>query len=301
MKTVYLAGPISGLSYGACTDWREGVKADFAKAGITGLSPMRAKEYLASIASISSDGLEYAHMGPMSLPRGVMTRDRFDTQRCDVVLLNLLGATRVSIGSMIEIGWADSVRTPIVCAIESGSPNIDASDRAWLAGVIDGEGCIHLPLGEHFGLHLSVTQANLPFLEKVKAAAKGRGSIQDVRYTRTGKPYWRWHVMAQQAAELLRDIFPWLVVKRNQAALGIELIAIQGKGTPGLPEIVDRRKNIHFLWKQAQQGNQIDEDQLTTPTMFSSPMEHMMVSEAIGYRVTSLEQAVHVVKAILTA
>lgn len=115
---VYLAGPISGLSYGGCTEWREGVIRELAKEGIIGLSPMRSKNYLAAIETISADGHEYAHMGPLSKPRGVMTRDRFDTQRADIILMNLLGAKQVSIGTMIELGWADSARVPVVCAIE---------------------------------------------------------------------------------------------------------------------------------------------------------------------------------------
>jgi nucleoside 2-deoxyribosyltransferase len=124
MKTVYLAGPITGLSFGGCTDWREAAKKDLLYAHIIGLSPMRAKDYLAGLPSISGTGEEYAHMGALSLPRGVTTRDRFDTQRADVVLVNLLGAKAVSIGTMIELGWADSVRTPIVCAIEAkGNPH----------------------------------------------------------------------------------------------------------------------------------------------------------------------------------
>lgn len=123
-KSVYLAGPITGCSFGECTDWRDYVRRELAAVGIDGLSPMRAKEYLAALTSISGHGKEYAHMGVLSTPRAVMTRDRFDTQRCDVVFMNLLGAKAVSIGTMIELGWADSVRTPIVCAIEpSGNPH----------------------------------------------------------------------------------------------------------------------------------------------------------------------------------
>lgn len=124
MNTVYLAGPISGCSFGECTDWREGVRRELQQSGIVGLSPMRAKDYLASLESISADGKDYAAMSPLSLPRGVITRDRFDTQRASVILMNLLGATRVSIGSMIELGWADSARVPIVCVVEpAGNPH----------------------------------------------------------------------------------------------------------------------------------------------------------------------------------
>jgi hypothetical protein len=45
-KTVYLAGPISGLNYDGATEWRIGFAGALAEVGIKGLSPMRAKEYL---------------------------------------------------------------------------------------------------------------------------------------------------------------------------------------------------------------------------------------------------------------
>ncbi|MGZ5095552.1 MAG: hypothetical protein ACXWCH_30925, partial [Burkholderiales bacterium] len=54
----------------------------------------------------------------------VMTRDRFDATRCDVLLVNLLGTTRVSIGTVMEIAWADAKRIPIVVAMEpQGNPH----------------------------------------------------------------------------------------------------------------------------------------------------------------------------------
>ena len=123
MKLCYLAGPISGLSYGACTDWREYVKLALEPYGITGLSPMRGKDYLAGLQSISADGRDYANLGVLSLPSGVTARDRYDTQRADVVLMNLLSATRISIGTMIEAGWADAARRPIVLVMEPGNPH----------------------------------------------------------------------------------------------------------------------------------------------------------------------------------
>jgi nucleoside 2-deoxyribosyltransferase len=123
MNTVYLAGPITGLTFAGCTDWRKHAIEQLAEVGVRGLSPMRCKDYLAALPVISGTGEEYAHMGPLSLPRGVITRDRFDTTRCDVVLVNLLGAKAVSIGTVMEIAWADLSRIPIVCAMEKGNPH----------------------------------------------------------------------------------------------------------------------------------------------------------------------------------
>lgn len=121
---VYLAGPITGCDYNGCTDWRDSVKETLARSAIKGVSPMRGKEYLKQIGTISGTGEEYAHLGPISLPRGVMTRDRWDATRCNVLLVNLLGASRVSIGTVMEIAWADLSRIPIVCVIEDeGNPH----------------------------------------------------------------------------------------------------------------------------------------------------------------------------------
>jgi len=125
MKTVYLAGPISGLNYNGATEWRDAAIADLAAAGIKGLSPMRAKEYLRdaydAAGGFSATCEEYGHLSPLSGPRGIMTRDRYDATRCDVLLVNLLGAERVSVGTVMEIAWADLCRTPIVVAMEPGN------------------------------------------------------------------------------------------------------------------------------------------------------------------------------------
>lgn len=124
MNTVYLAGPITGLTFDGCTDWRKQAEAELATVGVKGLSPMRGKEYLQSIGILSGTGKEYAHLGLLSTPRAVMTRDRFDCTRCDVVLVNLLGAKAVSVGTVMEIAWADLSRIPLVVAIEpEGNPH----------------------------------------------------------------------------------------------------------------------------------------------------------------------------------
>lgn len=118
---VYLAGPISGLSYAGCTDWREHAIARLGEFNIRGLSPMRCKEYLSHLSNISADGHEYAHLGDFATPRAVMTRDHFDATRCDVLLVNLLGAEKVSIGTCMEIAWAFTHKIPVICAIEDNS------------------------------------------------------------------------------------------------------------------------------------------------------------------------------------
>lgn len=122
--SVYLAGPITGLDYKGATDWRFEAKATLEAAGIAAFSPMRGKEYLAHVKEFTADGDAYKELGLLSSNRGIITRDRWDALRCEILLVNLLGATKVSIGTVMEIAWADSARTPIVCCMEpSGNPH----------------------------------------------------------------------------------------------------------------------------------------------------------------------------------
>ena len=122
---VYLAGPIGGLTYGACTDWRKFAKNRLAEQDILGLSPMRGKEYLEAIAKdkpFTCDGDAYAIQGPLSTNRGITTRDRWDATRCDVLLANFAGCKQASVGTAMEIAWADAHRIPVVAVIEQSDP-----------------------------------------------------------------------------------------------------------------------------------------------------------------------------------
>lgn len=115
---VYLSGPIAGLTYDESEDWRIRARALLDSPSIKTLSPLRAKEALLATGKISSTGEEYERLTPLATSRGIMTRDRFDTTRSTVVLVNLLGAKKVSIGTVMEIAWADAARIPIVLVIE---------------------------------------------------------------------------------------------------------------------------------------------------------------------------------------
>lgn len=111
MPKVYLAGPIAGLSYDNCTNWRNYTIEVLSKWGITGVSPMRDKAI--KITEIVDDIYPI-----LCHPRSLVTRDHFDVRTCNVMLVNLLGAKKVSIGTMVEYGWADAYRKPIITIIE---------------------------------------------------------------------------------------------------------------------------------------------------------------------------------------
>jgi hypothetical protein len=110
---LFLSGPITGLSFEGSTDWRKYVAKNLPP-HITAVSPMRGKEYLAGVSQIEAS----YELHPLSSQKGITCRDRMDVMRCDAILVNFLGSTKVSKGSIMEIAWADILRKPIILVTE---------------------------------------------------------------------------------------------------------------------------------------------------------------------------------------
>lgn len=123
LKTVYLAGPISGLSYEqARHGWREQFQSILATlpgkdaSHIHLLSPMRAKDFL--LKQVSLDGAPGSYeQHPLSRDIGIIGRDYNDVRNCDVMLANFLEADRVSIGTVWEFGAAYAHQKVIIAVV----------------------------------------------------------------------------------------------------------------------------------------------------------------------------------------
>ncbi len=109
---IYLAGPIKSLTYAEATDWRVEAREQLAARGMDGFSPMRAKHFLRDSLSISTDPTFYDNV--IANPTAIVTRDRYDVMSCDMMLINVQGASAVSLGTAVEIGWADAFHKPMV-------------------------------------------------------------------------------------------------------------------------------------------------------------------------------------------
>ena len=121
---VYLAGGIAGLAGVDAVEWRGAAMLALATRNIESLDPMRAKLHLAHQKRISENFNDYANAGVFFTSRGIMTRDFNDVQRCDALLVNLLGAKKPSLGTIMELAWAYALQKPAVVAIEAiGNPH----------------------------------------------------------------------------------------------------------------------------------------------------------------------------------
>jgi nucleoside 2-deoxyribosyltransferase len=115
MKCVYLAGPITGLTYDEAVGWREDVAGALLDEGWRVRSPMRAKEHLRTDTPLidTFDG-----------GRAAFLRDLWDIDHCDAVLANfgVHADGNVSVGTVSEIGYAYAQSKWIVAVMDEGSP-----------------------------------------------------------------------------------------------------------------------------------------------------------------------------------
>lgn len=116
MPSVYLAGPISALTYDSSEEWRDQFIA-MVEPKITCFSPLRNKQFLRGVGVIDKS----YEMSPLATSRGIMTRDHFDCSHADVVVCNFLNAPKVSIGTIIEVGFAYAYRKPLITIMEKGN------------------------------------------------------------------------------------------------------------------------------------------------------------------------------------
>jgi len=122
---IYLAGPITGLSWKDATEWRKNLIERFKDAGkathnYIALSPLRGKEYLENETDIKDGYMSHK----MSTPKAITERDLNDVRRSDLLIVNLKNATKISIGTIIEIGAAKVLNIPIILIMEEPTRTI---------------------------------------------------------------------------------------------------------------------------------------------------------------------------------
>lgn len=111
---VYLAGPITGLSFTGAQDWRDLVTGALNSAKVECLTPLRGKEFLLSEKAITMT----SYPNVIASAKGITRRDMFDTLRSTCLFVNLLDSKRVSIGTCMEIAWAYQNQIPTIVIME---------------------------------------------------------------------------------------------------------------------------------------------------------------------------------------
>ena len=116
------------------------------------------------------------------------------------------------------------------------------AEWAYVAGIIDGEGCIGMyklkPRKSHrwttprYYLSVCVINRSYPLMEWLKEIFGGKVSAR-----KKGKAHhnqaWRWLLSSSEIEVFLKGILPHLIVKRNQAELALRYIEENPDGRNG--------------------------------------------------------------------
>lgn len=102
-RKIYLAGPITGLTYAEATGWRTLVQQILRPTGIECFSPLLG-------ADVINDD--------MATDRAIMSRDYHDVVTSDLIIANFLGAIEKSTGTIMELGFAYAHRIPVIGVME---------------------------------------------------------------------------------------------------------------------------------------------------------------------------------------
>ena len=103
-------------------------------------------------------------------------------------------------------------------------------ELAYVAGFIDGEGCVHghwaMARGSKVKIgtaRLTVGSTNLDVLLFCQKLFGGSISKRDIPRPRATKVSWAWCIGSQATVRCLEMILPYLIVKRPEAEVAIEL------------------------------------------------------------------------------
>lgn len=124
--------------------------------------------------------------------------------------------------------------------------------RSYFAGIIDGEGnisitCYNYSKPRKYKRHrllLAVTNTDKKLIVWIKRNFGGSYYSYWNKYPKS-KEIHRWECCDKQAENIINDIFPYLIIKKNQAKLAIkfrETIGINGKCIDD--KIIRKRENM---------------------------------------------------------
>lgn len=125
--------------------------------------------------------------------------------------------------------------------------DITEPQKAYIAGIIDGEGSITISrkidktmrAGVAYRPYVPVTNTDRRLLDWLFETT-GLGNVRPnaIPKNPNHKPSWRWELWSQQAHQLLLNILPYLILKKEQAILLIEFMerVRYGVGRNGLTD-----------------------------------------------------------------
>lgn len=120
---IYLGGPISGLTYDQASEWRLSLADELPAHGWTGLSPLDYNGNPRDRAAVLDPWFEDMFDDDVT-PEQAVHADFRMIERSSAVLFNFeQPTTTVSLGSLVELGYAYAKSKPIVVICDPSRPS----------------------------------------------------------------------------------------------------------------------------------------------------------------------------------
>jgi DNA modification methylase len=154
------------------------------------------------------------------------------------------------------------------------------TDRAWLAAMFDGEGCIGVRrfdsyrkekeqvYQDGFVVYTIMTNNDLPLLDRCieitgygKVGLKQSANSTDKRGIVSRRDSYGWRLDGNKAVDVIRSIYPYLIAKRKQACIAYTLDRLNknGHGSRAVPaEIQEKKAYLKELINRCNQRESID-------------------------------------------
>jgi hypothetical protein len=125
------------------------------------------------------------------------------------------------------------------------------TDKAYLAGLIDGEGCItigkqlrpDLTPTPAYAMRLIIAQSDKDFLEHwheivgigvlLRRSKESVGKHIQPKYRDNCLEVYTWQLSSKEAAQLLREVLPYLVMKKRQAEIALHFQSTMDRSVHG--------------------------------------------------------------------
>lgn len=115
MRNVYLAGPITNNTREEANEWRAATRERLWSHGIAGISPLRCEPLIGERYTLGTPDPRFG------TARAIASKNFFDVAACDVTLAYMpleLEKETLSLGTLLEIGWAFGLRKPVILATD---------------------------------------------------------------------------------------------------------------------------------------------------------------------------------------
>lgn len=123
-------------------------------------------------------------------------------------------------------------RSEIATKIHGSAPSVQLTDvqAAWLAGLIDGEGCIGIwrerragnRSGYRYTATVQIANTNRLLLDTIARVIPGKIYLKDARVKFGQKPLYQFFCDRRTLRALLERIAPFLVIKKRQAEIAMQ-------------------------------------------------------------------------------